>query len=216
MVRRWSCLVKWDLNPSPASRNLIRVRKTRDYVRLRYYSFFPTWFLIKKQSLWLLRHEQRRLFSLFIDSIILMLYRGTLFRFTESFFSLQQSQSIFWSWKGRQEHFFSTEEGTMVTTHINPRINKFVKLNNWLYNSPRRIFVLGDIHNLIEDDNHDLGLTILKTSAEPDYYNANDFPSIFANLDEYIFGVTKDTLVIYYQITMLATLAIANLTKKVL
>lgn len=215
MVRRWSCLTSFHFSPNKWSRELIRIRKTRDYVRLRYYSFFPTWFLIKKQSFWYLRHDCRRLFSLFIDGIIFTLHRKTIFRFTDSFFSLQQSQSIFWSWRGRQEHFFSILGGTLVTTHINPKAYKCIHPLNWLYNSPERKFVFGEIHNLGEDEDHELGLTILKTSAELNVAKEGELGQFFTDVDSHVFETTKRVSILYYQIFVLLVLNLSQLNGNV-
>jgi hypothetical protein len=65
---------------------------------------------------------------------------------------------------------------------------------------------LGDIYDTIEDEEHEIGLTVIQTTTPPFSMNGENSEKFFNELDDFIFNQFKEKVQIYYQICIFATL----------
>lgn len=206
MVRRWSRLIEMNHTSPLFEKNKIRIRKTRNFVKLRYYSLFPTWFLIPKQAFWLLRHENRNLFMFLINWVVFSHRRGELYRFLDSSFSPLKSSSLFWHWRGHQEHFVSSLECELTAGNLNAYCWHQIQRHGWLWSMPSRVFTTGEFQNLPCDEDHELGVTILTnrdlTPIEPDI----EIQKLFKNLDNFVFISSRRSVLLLYKIMIYSVL----------
>lgn len=75
-----------------------------------------------------------------------------------------------------------------------------------MYFSPIRIFALSDLDDTTEDEEHEIGLTVVQTTVPPLSMKSEDSERFFAELDDFIFNQFKNKIQIYYQICIFATL----------
>ena len=208
MIRRWSHLNINTLNPNDHLRDRWRLRKTRDYVKLKRYSFYPTSFLIKQQSLWFLRTIDRNRYIWWVNWMVYSLRRISLYRFVNSWFSPFQSQFTFLHWKNRQEHFYSEMEETAAAAYLNPFCRNHLGLKNWPIISHTAVFLSGSSAYVDDDEEHLLGLTVLRRSSKLQWVSveATEMNEILLTIQNFLFYRVLRLSTLYYNTLNLSVL----------
>lgn len=210
MIRRWSYLsndlqFKTTLFPERLH-NRMRVRKTKNYVRLKRFRFEPTYFLIKKQSEWLLRHDYRREYSFLTTWITFVVKRSAVYRFIDSVFSPKFSHCAFLHWRGGQNFFWSSAETTAYLTHFNPKARRYQNVYNWLSKTPNNFFFWGNTLNVENNETHESELTIVNTSQEKLVVSRNEIDLIFTDIYELLWIQNRHINMWLYQLMITVTL----------
>lgn len=208
MVRRWSHLITLTTPLDRGLLNKFSVRRTRKAVKVKWHSFFPTAFLVSKQSWWLLRYDYRYILNYYIEWLNYSMNHFKFLRFVNTPISWNYSQPIVLLWPHERQMFWGETSTTIATTFFNPMCRALAHPSLLPLTWPTRLLTQHPLDIMSDEEHASTSLTPLVAREFPPVSKLVideklDLESCFLDLFDYSWYGTRQYIQLQYSMMQL-------------